>query len=134
MRITVNEADRQPHKIEQGSGTIAAVLPSLQTATNLQRTRQRHSQSQPGIGQGLRILKNHLNPRAQRSKLGLAETADLGAVELDATGCRLQQPHQQSPQRGLAGAELADQTKHGAARHREVDPFDNLAHRRLLEY
>ena len=130
VRIAVDEAGRQADEIEQRGRAVAPVPPSLQTSVHLQRTRQRHAEPQPRIQRRLRILEDHLDARAQRPHLGLAEAADLDAVELNAAGGRLQQPHQQPAERGLAGAGLADEAEHGAARHGEVDPLDHLAQQR----
>ncbi len=81
----------------------------------------------PRIKRRLRILKDHLDTRTQRPQLGLVELPDLDIVELDTAGGRLEQPHQEPAERGLARAGFADEAKHRAARHGEVDALDHLA-------
>ncbi len=49
VRVAIHQAGRQPDQIEQRRRAIALILPSLQASIDLQRTRQRYAQPQPGI-------------------------------------------------------------------------------------
>ena len=133
VRIAVDERRRQTDEIEQRGGTVAAITPALQPAIDLELARQGHRQRQARIERRLRILEDHLDPRAQRAQRSFRQVADLGAVELDAARRRLQQPHQKPPERGLARAGFAHETEHRAARHREIDRFDDVTHHGLAE-
>ena len=64
----------------------------------------------PRIKRGHRVLKDHLHTTAQRSARFFVKRGDIAAVEDDRARDRLDQPKQRPAQRGLAGAELADNT------------------------
>ena len=125
------KCERQSDEIEQGRRAIALIAPALQASEHLERPRQRDTPSRRrGFSDDCGSWKIIWMRARNGRNLGLAEMADFDAVELDAAGGRLQQPHQQPAQRRLARAGLADQTEHRAAGHREIDMLDDLAERR----
>src|SRR5699024_227741 len=63
---------------------------------------------------GERILEDDLHAFAHGLEAPWFESRDVGAIEYHLAAARLHQPQQAAPQRGLAGAGLADQTDDGA--------------------
>ena len=133
MRIAVDEMRRQAHEVQQFRRTVALIPPALQAPEHLKRPRQRDREPKARVQRRLRILKDHLDARPQRSQFGLAEIADFNTVELNSARRRPQQPHQQPAQGRLARAGLADQTEHRSTGNREIDMLDDLAERRTTE-
>src|SRR5882762_9863945 len=78
-----------------------------------------------------RLLVRLLQPTSGGIQFDDVEIGQLDIVELDTAGGRLEQPHQEPAERGLARAGFTDEAKHRAARHGEVDALDHLAQGRF---
>ena len=73
-----------------------------------------------------RVLEDQLHLAAQGAEGGLAQGGDIVAVEDDAAGGRLDQPHHEPPDRRLAAAGLADERQRLAGAEHEGHAVDRL--------
>jgi hypothetical protein len=96
------------------------------------------------IERGERVLEHDLHRAAHRAHVGLAQRRDIGAVELDAAGGRLDQPQHGARHRRLAAAGFSDEAQRLADTEREADAVDRMhgadlpaqhaaAHRKMLD-
>ena len=86
-----------------------------------------------GLSDAVRVLEHHLHVAAQGPHLLAAEARQVGAVELDRPGRRLQQPGDEAGERRLARPGLADESERLALADRQVDAVDGADHRRPAE-
>ena len=77
---------------------------------------------------GVRVLEDDLYPAAVRLQLRALQRRDVPAVEVDRARRRLDQPKQEPPDRRLAAARFADETKRLAALDIEAHAVDRLDH------
>src|SRR5262245_26706923 len=91
---------------------------------NLERLAHNIARALARIKRGERILEDDLQLPAVRPKLRLAKPCDVMAVEVNATGRRLDQAHDGASHRGLAAARLT----HEAQRLAGADPEAHSIH------
>ena len=80
----------------------------------------------PRVEAGVGVLEDDLHPPAVGLEVGALERRELGAVELDRPGGRLDEPQDEPTDGRLAAARLADQAERLAAPDVEADAVDGL--------
>ena len=79
-----------------------------------------------GIERRMRVLKDHLHARTQRTQFSRRSGLEIDAVKDDAARRGLGEPEDRAGNRGLAAAALPHQPERLAAMQAEADPVDRL--------
>ena len=110
MRVAIGVRGIESHLLEQHQrpGTNFSVAAHRMGQHRLLHRGQRASAR---IQRGVGVLKDHLEPGAQRTKLATARGGDVDAVEDHLSARRVEQPHQAPTQRRLAAPALAHQSQ-----------------------
>ena len=138
VRIVVDVLGAQADAAEDVGDARAAFL-RVADAVHAQRLADDVAGGHARIERGERVLEDDLHLPPVGAQLRLAEMRDVGAVDRDAAGGRLDQPQDRAADRGLAAAGFADQRERLAGadfqRHAvdRVDVAGRAAQQALLD-
>jgi hypothetical protein len=80
----------------------------------------------PRIEGSERVLKHDLHRTSERTQLALAETSDVGAIDVDPAACRLDQSQHAARDRRLAASGFAGQAENLADAKRKAHAIDRV--------
>ena len=125
MRIVLHLVGPQAHLREQ-FGNAFLLRATGCKPVHAERFADDIARGHARIERGERVLEHDLHRAPMRPHLGLAQTGDVGAVELDGARGRLHQPQHAARDRRFAAAGFADQPERLALADRKADAVDRM--------
>ncbi len=129
MRVALRHRGVEADPVEQLGHALVALRPSVDEPVDRERLADRVADLHPRVERAVGILEDDLEVAAAAAQLFALEREQVGAAEVQGPFVRFDQPDQDPPERGLAGAGLADQADDLGGHHVEVDTIDGVERR-----
>ena len=121
VRVAARRVVAQPDLREQLVDARIALGGRFGELVDHERLGDRRADRHPRVERRVRVLEDHLHVAAHRAQLALRQPRDVGAVERDRAGARLEQAQDRAAERRLAAARFADEAERLAAPDLEID-------------
>ena len=99
VRRPVETGERQPDAIEEPPHAALGVGMIARDAMKEERLDQDSPDRMARVERGHRVLENHLHAAPQRPHFRLRQSRNVAAVEGDAAGVDVDEPHERAPER-----------------------------------
>ena len=125
VRVPVHVVGRETDDLEQLAHPRARLL-ARQPAVDLERVAEDLPDALARVQRRVRVLEDHLHLAPVRAQPPPRQRRDVAAAEVHRARRRLVQPHEQTAERRLAAAGLADDAERLAAPNLERDAVDRV--------
>ena len=124
VRVAVDVLRVETHELEELLHPRPPLVLRHDVGVDLQGLGDDLADGAPRVERGVGVLEDDLDVPSQATHVRPRLLEHVDAVELDGALGRLLEPHEESPERGLATPRLADDTERLAATQLEVDAVD----------